>query len=128
MLTRGTPPIITILICDDEVQLRTLVRRALKRASDIEVVGEASDGQASVEMAKDLRPDVVLLDIQMPVKDGLQALEEIRRDSPTSKVIMFTGLIEGVAGETSQSLGADAYIEKGSSLMDLGDRIQSLFR
>ncbi|MEA2447035.1 MAG: hypothetical protein QOK47_672 [Actinomycetota bacterium] len=117
---------ITVLVCDDVSELRGLIRRALRNDSDIEVVGEAVDGQQAIDMAAELLPDVVLLDIQMPVKDGFQALEGIRQDSPASKVIMFSGLNASNLEATSMSLGADDYIEKGASLKNLGERIRSL--
>jgi DNA-binding NarL/FixJ family response regulator len=116
----------TVLICDDMAEIRSLLRRALRAHPEIEVVGEACDGQEAVDMANSLRPDVVLLDIQMPEKDGLQALQEIRRDSPNSKIIMLTGLLAEVAGHSAEDLGVDDYIEKGSSLMEIADRILAL--
>ncbi|MEA2499525.1 MAG: hypothetical protein QOH26_1930 [Actinomycetota bacterium] len=70
--------------------------------------------------------DVVLLDIQMPVKDGLQALEEIRRDCPHTKVMMLSGLLASNLGETAHGLGAHDYIEKGASLIEIGARIKQL--
>lgn len=117
---------ITVLICDDVAEQRALIRRALRAESDIEVIGEAVNGQQAGEMAATLRPDVVFLDIQMPVKDGFQALEEIRRDCPDSKVIMLSGLNASNLEATAMSLGADDFMEKGASLSALGDRIRNL--
>lgn len=117
---------ITVLICDDVAELRGLIKRALRSADDIEIVGEAQDGQQAAEMAVSLRPDVVLLDIQMPEKDGFQALEDIRRDAPKSKVLMLSGLQASNLEATAMALGADGYMEKGASLSDIGERIRSL--
>ena len=116
----------TVLICDDLAELRRLFRRILRKEPDIEVIGEATDGRQAVEMAIKLRPDVILLDVLMPVSDGLQALEEIRRVSPSSKVIMLTGLNESSLGDTAAELGADDYIEKGASFADIAARIRKL--
>ncbi|HYI46112.1 MAG TPA: response regulator [Actinomycetota bacterium] len=116
----------TVLICDDVAELRSLIKRALRSETDIEVVGEAANGQQAVEMAASLQPDVVVLDIQMPVMDGFQALEGIRRDCPASKVIMLSGLNASNLEATAMSLGADDYMEKGAYLGSLGERIRSL--
>ena len=117
---------ITVLLCDDVAELRSLARRALKDEPDMEVVGEAGDGQEAVEMAADLNPDVILLDVSMPVKDGLTALEEIRAACPDSKIIMFTALQESLAKQPTQLRGADAYVEKGALLLQLVERIRSV--
>lgn len=117
---------ISVLVCDDVAELRGLIRRALRGETDIEVIGEAKDGQEAVDMAASLRPMVVILDIQMPVKDGFQALEEINRELPDAKVIMLSGLNASNLEATSRSLGADDYMEKGAPLKGLGDRIRSL--
>jgi len=116
----------TVLICDDVSELRALVRRALKDEPDIEVIGEAGDGQQAVEMASNLRPDVILLDVSMPVKDGLTALTEIRANCPESKIIMFTALNEALAREPAERRGADAYVGKGALLTELAESIRSV--
>lgn len=116
----------TVLICDDVAELRSLIRRALRSEAGIEVVGEAANGEQVIEMAASLRPDVVVLDIQMPVMDGFQALEGIRRDCPTAKVIMLSGLNASNLEATAMSLGADDYMEKGTYLGSLAEKIRNL--
>ncbi|MDV5146940.1 response regulator transcription factor [Streptomyces sp. SBC-4] len=81
---------IRVVIADDEPLIRAGIRMILISDPDIEVVAEAADGRAAVEVARAHAADVVLLDIQMPVLDGLSALPELRRAAPAARVIVLT--------------------------------------
>ncbi|MER7910945.1 response regulator transcription factor [Streptomyces sp. NPDC003444] len=81
---------IRVVIADDEPLIRAGIRMILISDPDIQVVGEAADGRAAVEAARAHAADVVLLDIQMPVLDGLSALPELRRAAPAARVIILT--------------------------------------
>ncbi|OKJ66981.1 response regulator [Streptomyces sp. CB02261] len=81
---------IRVVIADDEPLIRAGIRMILTSDPEIEVVGEAADGRAAVEAARTHAADVVLLDIQMPVLDGLSALPELRRAAPRARVIVLT--------------------------------------
>ncbi|MFC7793060.1 MULTISPECIES: response regulator transcription factor [Streptomyces] len=81
---------IRVVIADDEPLIRAGIRMILISDPDIQVVGEAADGRAAVEAARAHAADVVLLDIQMPVLDGLSALPELRRAAPGARVIILT--------------------------------------
>jgi len=81
---------IRVLIADDEPLVRAGIRTVLESAADIVVVAEAADGRAAVEAALACRPDVALVDIKMPVLDGLAAIGEIRRHVPTVQSVMLT--------------------------------------
>ncbi|MFE7111405.1 response regulator [Streptomyces sp. NPDC057575] len=81
---------IRVLVTDDEPLIRAGVRMILSSADDIEVVGEAVNGREAVELAQTRRVDVVLLDIQMPVMDGLTALAELHRTVPDTRVLILT--------------------------------------
>lgn len=96
-----------ILIVDDDPQFRQLLQLVLRRVDDFSCVGEAGDGRAGVEQAEALGPDVVLLDLMMPVMDGFEALPRIREVQPDVSVIILTaldrdeaaaGLVRGAAG------------------------------
>lgn len=81
---------IRVLIVDDHAILRDGIRAFLSLYDDIEIVGEAADGKEAVERAKQLMPDVVLMDIAMPTMDGLEATRRIRKESPGTKVLVLT--------------------------------------
>ncbi|MFD9377214.1 MULTISPECIES: response regulator transcription factor [unclassified Streptomyces] len=85
-----TPRVIRVVIADDEPLIRAGIRMILTSASDIEVVAEAANGREAVELARAHHPDVVLLDIQMPVMDGLTALGELGRAVPEVRALILT--------------------------------------
>lgn len=81
---------IRVLLVDDQTLVRTGFRLILGTESDIEVVGDAADGQEGIELARRLRPDVVLMDIRMPKVDGIEATRRVTSDSPPTKVVILT--------------------------------------
>lgn len=81
---------IKVLVTDDEPLIRAGIRMILTSADDIDVVAEAANGREAIELARAQRVDVVLLDIQMPVMDGLTALAELRRVAPDARVLILT--------------------------------------
>ncbi|MFD7555744.1 MULTISPECIES: response regulator [unclassified Streptomyces] len=85
-----TAEVIRVVIADDEPLIRAGIRMILTSAPDIEVVAEAANGREAVELARSHAPDVVLLDIQMPVMDGLTALGELRRAVPQVRALILT--------------------------------------
>ncbi len=108
---------IRVLVVDDSAILRKLITEALRTDPEIEVVGTASNGKEALRKVSLLRPDVITLDIEMPVMDGLSALEKLRQVYPQGKVIMFSSLTEKGAQETIKalSLGAVDFATKPSS-------------
>lgn len=90
----------------------------------LEVVGQAADGQEAVDAARELRPDVVLLDIAMPVLDGLEALPLIRAESPDTKVVMLTGVTTEAVRQRALDAGAAFFLEKGTGIDTLARRIK----
>lgn len=84
------PEKIRILLSDDHTILRTGLKMLIGAAGDLEVIGEAQDGEEAVELAERLKPDVVLMDISMPKMDGIKATAEIKRRMPAVKVLMLT--------------------------------------
>ncbi|WP_043193146.1 response regulator [Streptomyces sp. NRRL F-2664] len=85
-----TAEVIRVVIADDEPLIRAGIRMILTSAPDIEVVAEAANGREAVELARSHAPDVLLLDIQMPVMDGLTALGELRRAAPEVRALILT--------------------------------------
>ncbi|SRR5258708_4498572 len=80
----------SVLIVDDSNLIRRMLRAWLEQHSEWVICGEAENGKIAVERAEELRPDIVILDLQMPVMNGLEAAREITRHSPSTAIVMFT--------------------------------------
>lgn len=108
---------IRVLLVDDSAVIRGLMAKALSADSAIEIVGTAANGSMAINMARDMHPDVIILDIEMPLVDGLQALPDILKVSPSSKVIMASALTKSNASLSIKALqlGATDYLTKPSS-------------
>ena len=118
---------IRVLIADDTPDIRLLLGLALNLAGDFEVVGEAENGEAAVHLSVQLQPDMVLLDLAMPVKDGLQAIPEITwQATPEAIIVILSGFgADTMAGEAIAA-GAHDYIQKGINPTELTDRLRRL--
>ena len=107
-----------LMIADDYEDMRALFRIQLDHLAGFEVVGEAADGAEAVQMATELQPDVVLLDLAMPVMDGLEAMERIRDAVPGVRIIAISAFAQSIMADRVLAAGASRYIEKGMN-MDL---------
>ena len=99
---------ITVLVVDDSVVVRRLVTDALTSDPEIEVVGVAANGQIAVSKVAQLEPDVVTMDIEMPVMNGIEAVRALRREGRRMPIIMFSTLTERGAVATLDALAAGA--------------------
>ena len=118
---------IRTLLVDDAPALRRLMRLALERNGTFEIVGEAADGAEGVRVASECRPDLVLLDLSMPVMDGLEALPRILARPAPPVVVVISGFEGRRMAERVQALGATGYIEKGLPPSQLISRILGHF-
>lgn len=110
---------IRVLVVDDEVLTRQGIARLVDAAPDLEVVGEAGDGREAVEQVRAHRPDVVLLDLQMPVMDGLSAAQEIVRAGTGTVVVVLTGVLSDRYLVPALRLGAAGYLLKDGTVEEL---------
>lgn len=113
----------TVVLADDTPEIRTLLRLTLEDQGDIEVVGEAGDGEEAVKIVTELQPDALVLDLAMPVMDGFQAIPEVRRHAPGTKIIVLSGFETSLMSERALKLGAHMYFEKGISMFDLAEKV-----
>jgi len=104
---------VRVLVVDDNDDVRRLLTIQLETGGACAVVGDAADGRHAVELAKELQPDVVVLDLAMPVMDGLEALPLIKAAVPDVKVIVLSGFDEGPMRDRALQAGASKYVEKG---------------
>ncbi|HEX8496420.1 MAG TPA: PAS domain S-box protein [Actinomycetales bacterium] len=122
-MTRQLP---TVVLVDDAADVRALVRTRLRLSGRLHVVAEGSNGAEAVTLAAEHRPTLMLLDVSMPVMDGLQALPRVLEASPTTRVVLYSGFDERGLAEQGRRLGAAAFIEKSGSIDDLADRLTAV--
>lgn len=119
---------ITVMLIDDHRVVRQGLRDFLELQSDIEVVGEASSGEEGVPLAKDLLPDVVLMDLVMPGIDGVETTRRIRNASPSTKVIVLTSFTDDAKVFPAIKAGAISYLLKDISPEELAHAIRAAQR
>lgn len=110
---------IRILLVDDHSVVRQGLRMFLSLDSDLEVVGEAENGAEAIKQTAKLKPDVVLMDLLMPVMDGITAIGEIRRDMPDTEVIALTSVLEDASVVGAVKAGAIGYLLKDTQSDEL---------
>ena len=108
-----------VLITDDHGVVRQGLRMFLSLDPDIQVVGEASNGREALEMARDLEPDVVLMDLLMPIMDGISATKAIRSELPDVEVIALTSVLEDASVTGAVRAGAIGYLLKDTDSEEL---------
>ncbi len=122
------PPRIRILVADDHALVREGIRALLSLSNDLEVVGEAADGQEAIAAARRLRPDVVLMDINMPGLGGLEATLAIRRESPQAKILVLTQYDDREYVARFLKSGAAGYILKNAAGAELTSAVRAVYR
>ncbi|MFL5846967.1 MAG: response regulator transcription factor [Solirubrobacteraceae bacterium] len=104
-----------VFIADDVPAMRSLWRLFLEEDPGIAVVGEAGDGDAALAGVEETRPDVLLLDLSMPERDGLEVIPVVRTASPETAIVVASGFTAARMAPQALELGAAAYFEKGGS-------------
>lgn len=114
-----------VLVVDDSAQVRQELRTLLPLAGDVEIVGEAANGLEAIRLAKALRPQVALVDLEMPVLDGYQAARQIKECCPACRVVALTVHDDPVARKRAGEAGVDVFIVKGAALQTLVEALVS---
>lgn len=110
---------LSIVIADDTDDIRLLLRVAFSRAPDLVVLGEAKNGTEAIRLVEEYAPNAIVLDLAMPEMDGLQAIPEIRRVSPDTKIVVLSGFGRTGIEQEALNRGAHAYLEKGRPIEDI---------
>ena len=117
---------ITVLLVDDHSLVRRGFRRILEDEKDMDVVGEAGDGETAVKLSKELHPRVVVMDCALPRMNGLQATREIMEDSPEANVLMLSMHSESTWVRQAIEAGAKGYMLKSALDLELGSAIRKI--
>ena len=108
-----------VLIVDDNPQVRQELRTLLPLAGEIEIVGEAANGQEAIRLVQALQPEVVLMDLEMPILDGYEATRQIKAGSPSCRVVALTVHGYEAARQKASQSGVDVFLVKGVSVETL---------
>lgn len=119
---------IAVLIVDDHTLVRDGIRSLLALTADIEIVGEAADGREALEKVRQLLPDIVLMDLAMPIMGGLEATRRIRREFPATKVLALTQYDDSEYVIPVIEAGARGFVTKMSSSSELASAIQAVYK
>jgi DNA-binding NarL/FixJ family response regulator len=116
---------IRVLLADDEPHIRDIVETLLNRANDIDLVGTCVNGQEAVSMCKELRPDILLLDIMMPVMDGFEVARLVRERFPKIKILVLSSIHDYKSVQTMMQNAVDGYVNKSVLVKDLATNIRT---
>lgn len=119
---------IRVLLVDDHTLVRDGLRRGLSEEDDLEVIGEASNGEEAVSAVALMAPDVVLMDVSMPVCDGVEATKRLRRTNPELPVVMLTMHSDSPTLTSAIRAGASGYLLKDARIEEVADAIRTAAR
>jgi DNA-binding NarL/FixJ family response regulator len=116
---------IKVLVADDDVLFVESLRQLIDRQPELEVVGEAHNGLEAIDLTDNLDPDAVVIDLHMPLLDGVTAVARLRHDHPNLCLIVLTGDADAQLHEAASEAGADAVLEKSELAQGLIDRLSA---
>ena len=119
---------IRVLVVDDHTLVRDGIRALLELVADVEVVGEATNGKEALEKVEQLAPDVVLMDLAMPIMGGLEATRRIRRQFPTTRVLALTQYDDSEYVVPVIEAGARGFVTKMAAFSELASAIQAVYK
>jgi DNA-binding NarL/FixJ family response regulator len=115
-----------ILIADDNPNIRYLLRVFIETKTPFKVCGEAGHGTEAIEKAKQLQPDLILIDLSMPVMNGAEAAAVLKRMFPRTKIILFSMHMDSVPRSVVSALGIDLALSKSDGITKLGEHLNAL--
>ena len=119
---------ISVILVDDHEMVRLGLKSFLNLQGDVEVVGEAGNGREGVDLALELRPDVVVMDLVMPELDGVQATLELLKEWPEAKILVLTSYLDNEKIYPVIEAGAKGYMLKTSSAAEILNSIRKVYR
>jgi len=119
---------IRVLVVDDHAMIRDGLKALLDVESDIDVVGEAEDGREAYDKVVGLHPDVVLMDIVMPVEDGIESSRRILRDHADTRIVILSQYADEESVRTAIQVGVCGYLPKAAGLPDIAQSIRSVYQ
>jgi DNA-binding NarL/FixJ family response regulator len=121
-----SPSCARLIVVDDHDLLRASLRSMLECEHDLQIVGEAEDGQEAIELCRLHRPDLVLMDVGMPKVNGFEATRIIKAELPTTKVLMLSAHFDSFFASEVERAGADGYVTKLCTVQELVDAIRGV--
>jgi DNA-binding NarL/FixJ family response regulator len=118
----------SILIVDDNAQIRGLVKKFLESRKDLQVCGEAIDGMDAIEKTRDLKPDLIILDLSMPRMNGLEAARILKSSMTQAPIILFTNYAGEIRPSDSAAAGINAVCSKAENIAELMKPIEQLLQ
>ena len=119
---------IRVMVVDDHSIMRVGLKQVLEQSGEFEVVGDAADGEEAVRVAAEVSPDVVVMDVMMPGKDGVEACREIMESAPDTRVVMLTASTEEAAVVEAVAAGATGYLQKETDRERLLAAVRGVYR
>ena len=115
-----------ILIADDNPNVRRLLRRFIETETGLKVCGEACNGTEAIEKAREFEADVVVLDLAMPLLNGIEAASALRKYMPDIRIVLFTMQVDGLGKSLASAIGIDFVLSKEQNITKLTDYLKGL--
>lgn len=122
----GSPSTLSVYVCDNYSALRDLIRFALEDDERIRVIGESEDAITCIRELRDLRPDVLVLDLRMPGMTGLEAIPDVRSASPSTRVLVYSQYIDEQVESELAAAGIEGWLHKSEDLDELRSTVLRL--
>jgi DNA-binding NarL/FixJ family response regulator len=116
----------TILIADDSANVRSVIREFLKDVPDLEICGEAVNGLDAIEKAKELKPNLVLLDLSMPKMNGIEVASILKKTMPDVLIVLFTMYSNNISKALVSTIGVDAVLTKPDGMRQIVDTVNAV--